>query len=103
MRRWLLAGGLALGAVLTALRTRHHERRYPPHGRVLDLAEGPTHVIEGGAGEAPPVVLIHGSDGVALDWPVSPLWDALAGHAHLIAPDRPGHGHTPARPGTPVT
>ncbi|MCP2015854.1 pimeloyl-ACP methyl ester carboxylesterase [Deinococcus sp. HSC-46F16] len=102
-RRWLWVGGLALGAVLTALRIRHHERRYPPRGRVLDLADGPTHIIEGGSPGAPPVVLIHGSDGVALDWPVSPLWNALAPHARLIAPDRPGHGHTPARPGTPVT
>lgn len=103
MSRGLLAAGLALGAVVTALRTRQHERRYPPRGRVLPLADGPTHVIEGGGGDAPPVVLIHGSDGVALDWPVSPLWDQLAPHARLIAPDRPGHGHTPARPGTPVT
>jgi pimeloyl-ACP methyl ester carboxylesterase len=48
-------------------------------------------------------VLIHGSDGVALDWPVSPLWERLGGHARLIAPDRPGHGHTSARVGSPVT
>nr|WP_184031693.1 alpha/beta hydrolase [Deinococcus budaensis] len=94
---------LGLGAVVTRVRIRRSEGRYPPHGRVLDLADGPTHVIEGGTPGAPPAVLIHGSDGVALDWPVSPLWDELAPEARLIAPDRPGHGHTPARPGSPVT
>lgn len=94
---------LGLGAVVTRVRIRRNEGRYPPHGRVLDLPDGPTHLIEGGTPDAPPTVLIHGSDGVALDWPVSPLWEALAPHARLIAPDRPGHGHTPARPGSPVT
>jgi len=98
-----MAAVLGLGALATRARIRRNEGRYPPHGRVLNLADGPTHLIEGGNPDAPPVVLIHGSDGVALDWPVSPLWDALAPHARLIAPDRPGHGHTPARPGSPVT
>lgn len=98
-----LAGTLGLGALLTAARIRCSEGRYPPRGRVLDLPDGPTHVIEGGDPAAPPVVLIHGSDGVALDWPVSPLWADLGGHARLIAPDRPGHGHTPASVGSPVT
>jgi pimeloyl-ACP methyl ester carboxylesterase len=99
----LWAAALGAGALLTRVRIRRNEGRYPPRGRVLALPDGPTHVIEGGDPAAPPVVLIHGSDGVALDWPVSPLWEALAPHARLIAPDRPGHGHTPARPGSPVT
>lgn len=98
-----LAAALGLGALVTHARIRRSEGRYPPRGRVLSLPGGPTHVIEGGKADAPPTVLIHGSDGVALDWPVSPLWETLAGHARLIAPDRPGHGHTPARPGSPVT
>ena len=103
-RGWfLLAAALGLGALLTGLRIRHNEGRYPPRGRTLDLPDGPTHVIEGGDPSAPPLVLIHGSDGVALDWPVSPLWERLGGQARLIAPDRPGHGHTPTRVGSPVT
>ncbi|BDP43047.1 alpha/beta hydrolase [Deinococcus aetherius] len=98
-----LAAALGLGALLTHALVQRGESRYPPRGRVLNLPDGPTHVIDGGDPSAPPTVLIHGSDGVALDWPVSPLWDELGGHARLIAPDRPGHGHTPVRPGSPVT
>lgn len=91
------------GALATHARIRRNVGRYPPHGFTLDLPDGPTHVIEGGEPDAPPTVLIHGSDGVALDWPVSPLWGQLGAHARLIALDRPGHGHTPARVGSPVT
>lgn len=101
---WLwLTAALVGGALATHARILRNERRYPPRGRVLCLPDGPTHVIEGGDPDAPTTVLIHGSDGVALDWPVSPLWNELAPHARLIAPDRPGHGHTPARVGSPVT
>lgn len=99
----LLAAALGLGALLTRMRVRRNEGRYPPCGELLNLPDGPTHVIGGGSPGAPPLVLIHGSDGVALDWPTSPLWRDLAGHARLIAPDRPGHGHTPAPVGSPVT
>ncbi len=102
-QRLLLAAAVGLGALLTHVRTRQNEGRYPPHGRILRLPDGPTHVIEGGSPGGPPLVLIHGSDGVALDWPISPLWAHLSGHTRLIAPDRPGHGHTPAPAGSPVT
>lgn len=106
-RRWLpglAALGLAgLAALLTGERVCRAMQRFPPHGRILALPDGPTHVIEGGNPGAPPLILIHGSDGVALDWPLSPLWASLAGRFRLIAPDRPGHGHTPARVGSPVT
>ncbi|WP_102127320.1 alpha/beta fold hydrolase [Deinococcus planocerae] len=98
-----LAAALGAGALATHVRIRRSAERYPPRGRVLDLPDGPTHVIEGGDPAAPPTVLIHGSDGVALDWPVSPLWGALGPRARLIAPDRPGHGHTPVPVGSPVT
>lgn len=85
---------LALGALVwreVAL------RRNPPLGQMLALSSGPVHVIEGGNPHGPAVLLIHGSDGVAQDWPTSPLWAQLAPHFRLIAPDRLGHGYTPGR------
>lgn len=81
---------------------RRVEREYQPAGEVLALG-GPTHVIQGGAEDGPTVVLIHGSDGVALDWLISPLWSALQDDLRLIAYDRPGHGHSPVTPGEAVT
>lgn len=102
-RRWGLLAALALGAGLTWARRDRHRQLYPPRGEVWGLPSGATHVIEGGSPDAPPLLLIHGSDGVALDWPLSPLWEKLAPHARLIALDRPGHGYTPARPGEAVT
>lgn len=74
---------------------RRTERRYPPLGRMVPLPSGPVHVIEGGLPAGPALVLIHGSDGVAHDWPTSPLWALLCAHYRLIAPDRLGHGYTP--------
>lgn len=102
-KRWGVPFALLVSALVTWLRRGRHRDLYPPRGETLNLPSGPTHVIQGGEEHAPPVLLIHGSDGVALDWPISPLWAHLAPHARLIAPDRPGHGYTPARAGTPVT
>ena len=102
-RRWGLLAALAAAAGLTWARRDQHRQLYPPRGEVWALPSGPTHVIEGGRADGPPLLLIHGSDGVALDWPLSPLWDRLAPYARLTAPDRPGHGYTPARPGEAVT
>ena len=97
------AAALLAGAVVTHLRRDHHRTLFPPQGRTLNLPSGPTHLIEGGNPAGPPALLIHGSDGVAQDWPLSPLWERLAPVARLLAPDRPGHGYTPARRGTAVT
>lgn len=99
---WAALPLLALGVAVTARHARRLPRRIPPPGPVLPLPDGPTHTLLSGPPTAPPLLLIHGSDGVTLDWPLCPLWPLLDG-AYLIAPDRPGHGYTPARPGTPVT
>ncbi|GHF93060.1 hydrolase or acyltransferase (alpha/beta hydrolase) [Deinococcus piscis] len=87
---------LAAGALSVSGWQSRTERRYPPLGRTLRLPSGPVHVVEGGTPSGPALVLIHGSDGVAHDWPSSPLWPLLAPHYRLIAPDRLGHGYTPA-------
>lgn len=95
LRRLLSAGAaLTLGALVWRAVALHCN---PPLGRMLALDGGPVHVIEGGNPHGPAVLLIHGSDGVAQDWPTSPLWQQLAPHFRLIAPDRLGHGYTPAR------
>src|SRR3989475_4656356 len=54
----------------------------------LRWSVGRTEMIE--AGEGPPLVLIHGGLGEAGGW--APILTLLAGHFHLYAPDRPGHG-----------
>ncbi|ADY26830.1 alpha/beta hydrolase fold protein [Deinococcus proteolyticus MRP] len=97
-RRFLLSAAAltAAGALSAAGWQRRTHRRYPPQGRMLPLPSGPAHVVEGGRADGPALVLIHGSDGVAHDWPTSPLWPLLAPHYRLIAPDRLGHGYTPA-------
>lgn len=95
-----LAGllGLALVPLIVRLTKKKLEERvaeYPPVGQILPLPSGPTHIITAGNPEHPPLLLVHGSDGVALDWPMCPLWDKIKEGRYLIAVDRPGHGHTP--------
>lgn len=47
------------------------------------------HVLEAGAGDGPPVLLVHGLGGVAANW--VPLMARLEGF-RLVAVDRPGNG-----------
>ncbi|RTR25929.1 alpha/beta fold hydrolase [Deinococcus radiophilus] len=96
-----ILGAALLGALSVRLWPHRTRRLHPPLGRLLDLPSGQVHLIEGGPVNAPPTVLIHGSDGVTHDWPTSPLWERLVGDLRLIAPDRLGHGYTP--PGPEVT
>jgi len=64
--------------------------RFVPGARTrrLKWSMGRTEMIE--VGEGPPLVLIHGGLGEAGGW--APILTLLAGHFHLYAPDRPGHG-----------
>jgi pimeloyl-ACP methyl ester carboxylesterase len=52
----------------------------------------PWHCLEAGAG--PPVLLIHGLGASSFSWRA--LIPRLAPHFHLLAPDLPAHGATPA-------
>ena len=54
------------------------------------------HQIERGAGRA--LLLIHGLGGSWQSW--SPILDALSAQRRVIAIDLPGHGATPAEPGS---
>lgn len=79
----LAATGLGYDAVL--------RRRHPPRGRLVDTSDGSRHVVDAGAGE--PVLLLHGANGTAADFPDA-LVDLLARDRRVLALDRPGHGHS---------
>lgn len=100
-RFWAGLLGLAALAAYTHLAGRAAERRRPPPGARLALPDGPLHALQ--AGRGPDVVLIHGSDGVMHDWPLSPLWAPLTARVRATAYDRPGHGYTPVPAGEAVT
>lgn len=92
---WIVAGVLvlllALGVgsrIVLARRLAAH----PPIGGFVDAGGAPFHVLDRGDGRA--VVLIHGSDGVVLDWTSSGLLDRLAERYRVVAFDRPGHGYS---------
>ena len=52
-----------------------------------------THVVQDGAREAPPLLLIHGSGAASGCW--DPMVPALAAHRHVIRVDLPGCGQSP--------
>ena len=78
-------------AGLTFVGTGAIERANPPVGRFVDVAGGRLHVVELGAADAPPVVLLHGASGNLRDMQFA-LGDKLAAHYRVILIDRPGHG-----------
>lgn len=53
-------------------------------------------VVHDGPGQAPPLLLIHGSGATGATW--APMIPALAGHHHVIRVDLPGHGQSPPAP-----
>jgi pimeloyl-ACP methyl ester carboxylesterase len=88
-----LAGlaGLALAANSLGV-SAWAQARWPALGRRITTPLGPAHVMD--PGDGPPVLLLHGAASSAAGV-TAPLAGPLAGH-RLIAPDRPGAGHTPA-------
>ena len=55
----------------------------------LDTSWGRTHVLEAGAGDAPPVVLLHGDGATATAW--ASVAAELSGNFRVLAPDQPGN------------
>jgi pimeloyl-ACP methyl ester carboxylesterase len=51
------------------------------------------HVVHDGSGQAPPLLLIHGSGASGASW--GPVVPALAGRHHVIRVDLPGCGQSP--------
>ncbi|MCS7173469.1 MAG: alpha/beta fold hydrolase [Armatimonadetes bacterium] len=61
----------------------------------------PVRFLEAGSG--PVVFLLHGADFGSAELTWRPTIPVLAEHFRVIAPDLPGHGHTPSLPGPPAT
>ncbi len=78
----LYARGRRVGIV-----QRHH-----PIGVFVETDLARLHVLEAGAGA--PIMLLHGNAVTAQDWRSSGVFDALAETHRVIAPDRPGFGHS---------
>jgi pimeloyl-ACP methyl ester carboxylesterase len=84
-------------ALLTVIGTGRIERAHPPSGRFVEVDGGRLHLVELGAADAPPVVLLHGA-GVNLEDMRLALGERLAASYRVILIDRPGHGWSD-RPG----
>lgn len=89
-----IASGLVLGAMAAFNRVSadRAERRHPPLGNTALIDGVSVHYLEAGSGR--PLVLLHGNGAMAEDFVISGLFDRLAQSYHVIAPDRPGFGHT---------
>lgn len=70
-------------------------RQFPAEGEFIDVDGARQHVVVRGSG--PPVVLVHGANGVHHDFPTE-LVETLAKRYTVLAVDRPGHGHSAALP-----
>ncbi len=104
-RRWLKAT-LTLIVILGVLclyglwRTENAEKEYPPVGHFVTADNVKLHYIS--KGEGPPVVLIHGTDGVLQEF-IYTIFDSVATFARAIAFDRPGHGYSERPDNDPLT
>jgi pimeloyl-ACP methyl ester carboxylesterase len=88
---------LAALAVVTLVGTFAIERANPPTGRFVDVDGGRLHVVELGAADAPPLLLLHGASGNLNDLRLA-IGERLAQRYRVILVDRPGHGWSD-RPG----
>jgi pimeloyl-ACP methyl ester carboxylesterase len=88
----------ALAAIVIAPLLAHRafaawvRRRHPARGERIAWPGGALHVVRRGAG--PPVLLVHGMNGTALDFPDELVQDLARDH-DVLALDRPGHGASP--------
>ncbi|MEP7031208.1 MAG: alpha/beta hydrolase, partial [Pseudolabrys sp.] len=82
---------LAMLAVITLVGTALIERGNPPAGRFVEVDGGRLHILELGAADAPPLVLLHGASGNLGDLRIA-IGDKLAVRYRVILVDRPGHG-----------
>lgn len=84
-------------AVITEVGVGMIERTHPPTGRFVEVEGGRLHLLELGAADAAPVVLLHGAGANLGDMRLA-LGDKLAANHRVILIDRPGHGWSD-RPG----
>jgi len=93
---------LVLVAFLFTLWTaRKVESVLPPRGRFVDVPGARLHIREFGAGDAPPLLLVHGLAGQLAHYTYG-VTDRLAGRYRVIAIDRAGAGYSTRAPGTPA-
>lgn len=87
------AVALVVMAAITQIGVLLIERRYPPKGRMIDVAGGRLHVVELGPEHESrvPIVVIHGASS-NLEALRQPLGDLLAQDRRVLLIDRPGHG-----------
>ena len=72
------------------------ERAHPPAGRFVEVSGGRLHIVDldrrpQPAGDAPPLLLIHGASGNLEDMRLA-LGERLSARYRVILVDRPGHG-----------
>jgi pimeloyl-ACP methyl ester carboxylesterase len=87
----IAAACLGVLSIFTAFEVDRIERAHPPSGRFVDVDSGRLHVVELGATDAPPVVLLHGAGTNLGDMQLA-LGNRLAAIYRVILIDRPGHG-----------
>lgn len=93
------AGAAIAAAIAYTRRSRiAGHAAYPPSGHFVPTPHGRVHLLARGAGR--PVALVHGADGVLLDFERT-LLDAIAVDHLAIAVDRPGHGYSEALRASP--
>ncbi|OCW59648.1 alpha/beta fold hydrolase [Hoeflea olei] len=87
----VLLAGLAL---LTRVKTRAIEARYPPLGEMIDVGGYALHAVHlprPETADLPPLVFIHGASGNLRDQ-MGAFRSHLEGRAEMLFIDRPGHG-----------
>lgn len=98
-RRFLATAGatMALAACAGSPRSpvdaANAEAAYPPLGKLYGPPGRRIHATDEGAGDGPPVIMIHGASGNVRDWTfdIAPM---LAAGRRVIAMDRPGFGYS---------
>lgn len=82
--------------LFTAWTARKVEAVLPPKGRFVDLPGARLHVREAGPDDpaAPAIVMIHGLAGQSAHYSYG-VFARLSKRFRLVAPDRPGSGHSP--------
>ncbi len=95
----VIAGGAAAAYAVLAVQNQRAadqaEHDHPPAGDFVEIDGARLHYVRQGSG--PAVVLLHGNPGSVDDWTIAVLPELAKTH-HVIAFDRPGHGHSDALP-----
>jgi pimeloyl-ACP methyl ester carboxylesterase len=95
-----VAAFLATCALVVRHQTRKAEAANPPRGRLLTVNGVRLHVVERGAADAPPLVLLHGNGAMAEELLLSGLVSRAAVRYRVLVFDRPGYGHSERPAGT---